>query len=110
MGYSSEPTWTYLAASPRLSRTRVVVVLGAISDAYLRRCSRHGELILFLVALLVVTAIAIPVYANASAAVGGLFIALAGLPVLDLRGAMKSKQRSWGHNRVSAAKYRVSRQ
>lgn len=76
--------------------TPVVLLLGAISGGYLRRCWQRGELILLFVVLLIVTAIAIPIYANASAAVGGLFIVLAGLAMLDLREAMKSRQLSWG--------------
>lgn len=96
-------------SSPYIVRP-VVLVLGAISAGYLRRCWMRGELIPLFIVLLIVTVIAIPIYANAGAAVGGLFIALAGLAMLDLRTAMKSKQLSWGRNRISAAKYRVIRQ
>lgn len=53
--------------------------------AFLRRRWLRGGGISFLVALLVVTAISLPIYANASAAVGGLFVALAGLAALDVR-------------------------
>lgn len=87
--------------------TPVVLVLGAISGAYLRRSWRRGGLLLPLVVVSVVTAISIPIYANASAAVGGLFVALAGLAMLDLQDAMKARQRLGEHNQDSADRYSV---
>lgn len=72
--------------------TPVVLVLGAISGAYLRRCLLRGELIQLFIVLLIVTTISIPIYANASASVGGLFIALAALAMVNLREALNSKQ------------------
>ncbi|MDN6173662.1 MAG: O-antigen ligase family protein [Yaniella sp.] len=87
--------------------TPVVLILGAILGLHLRRSWRRGGLILVLVVVSVATAISIPIYANASAAVGGLLIALAGLAMLDLYEAMNARQISWEHNQSATDPYSV---
>src|SRR5699024_8766207 len=70
--------------------TPVVLVLGIVAGGFLRRRWRRGALLQLLIVVVLVVAVSVPIYANASAAVGGLFIALAGLATLDLRESMAS--------------------
>lgn len=83
--YSLELTSSYLTAPAALG-------LGVIAGGFLRGPWWHGKVFSLFMLLVIVTAFAIPIYANASAAVGGLFVALVGLSALDLRNVVKSSQ------------------
>ncbi|MDN5912855.1 MAG: O-antigen ligase family protein, partial [Yaniella sp.] len=61
-----------------------VLIVGVLAGWYFRQGWRRGKRFELVVVVLVVTVLVIPIYANASAAVGGLFIALAGLAARDL--------------------------
>src|SRR5699024_5343457 len=68
--------------------------LGVVAGGLLRPTWWRGKILPLLILLMIVAAFAIPIYANASAAVGGLFIALSGLGALDAQGAVRAS-RSW---------------
>lgn len=79
--YDLELTSPYLVAP-------IVLALGIAVGGLLRRQWRRGKVLPLVLLVLVVTLVSLPIYANASAAVGGLFIALIGLGVLELRESM----------------------
>ena len=87
-----------------------VLVLGIVAGGFLRGQWRRGRVIHIFLVLLLVTAISIPIYANASAAVGGLWIALVGLGALDLREVMQPKPSLPGDSRTAAAEDQALRQ
>ena len=88
----------------------VALVLGIVAGGFLRGQWQRGKVMHILIVLLLVTAISIPIYANASAAVGGLFVALIGLGVLELREAMQPNQPLAGSRWAPAAEDRALRQ
>ncbi|GAA4479478.1 hypothetical protein GCM10023190_22630 [Enteractinococcus fodinae] len=65
------------------------LILGTFAGGFIRREWLRGKILVLFILLLLATAISLPIYANASAAVGGLLIALVGLGALDLRAAMQ---------------------
>ena len=83
--YALELTSPYIVSPSAL-------LFGIVAGGLLRGRWRHGKVMQLLGVVLIVTAISLPIYANASAAVGGLFIALIGLGVLDLQEAMQLNQ------------------
>jgi hypothetical protein len=85
--YGLELTSWYLVAPAAL-------VLGIVSGGLLRPTWRQGKAMPLLILLTIVAAFAIPIYANASAAVGGLFIALIGLGALEVQREVGANQ-SW---------------
>jgi len=87
-----------------------VLVLGIVAGGLLRRQWRRGKARYFVIVGLVVTAISLPLCANASAAVGGLFIALIGLGMFALREAMQPNQSLAGSRWAPAAEDRALRQ
>lgn len=87
-----------------------MLVLGIVAGGLLRRQWRRGKARYFVIVGLVVTAISLPLCANASAAVGGLFIALIGLGMFDLREAMQPNQSLAGSRWAPAAEDRALRQ
>lgn len=87
-----------------------VLVLGIVAGSFLREQWRRGRVLHVFIVLLLVTAISIPIYANASAAVGGLWIALVGLGALDLREAMQPNPPLPGDSRSPAAEDQALRQ
>lgn len=101
---STNSQYAFEITSPYLV-TPVVLVVGIVAGGFLRRWWRRGALLQLLMVVVLVVAVSVPIYANASAAVGGLFIALAGLATLDLRESMESTQ--LGHYRASAAEPRA---
>lgn len=85
-------------------------MLGVVAGGLLRPTWWQGKLLPLLILLIIVAASAIPIYANASAAVGGLFIALSGLGALDVQGAVRASK-SWSRQpRDAANEHRVLRQ
>ncbi len=107
VGFTSD--YDLALASPFLLAP-AALVLGGVAGGFLQRSWRQGRALPSFSLLVVVTALAIPIYANASAAVGGLFIALIGLGVLDLRTAVRSPQSLGPEARESAIDHRVLRQ
>lgn len=101
--YSLELTSSYLIAPAAL-------VLGVIAGALLRGTWCRGKVLPFFVVLAVVTASVIPIYANASAAVGGFFIALIGLGAFDLQNSVRSSSSQGTKARDSATVHHVLRQ
>lgn len=93
--YALELTSPYIVSPAAL-------LFGIVAGGLLRGRWRHGKVMQLLGVVLIVTAMSFPIYANASAAVGGLFIALIGLGVLDLQEARQSNQPAW-QDRGSAA-------
>lgn len=85
--YGLELTSSYVIAPAAL-------VLGVVAGGLLRPSWWQGRILPLLILLMIVAAFAIPIYANASAAVGGLFIGLIGLGALDIQGAVRSSN-SW---------------
>ncbi len=90
--------------SPYLVST-VGLFVGGVVGSFLRTRWLRGGGISFLVVLLGVTAVSLPIYANASAAVGGLFVALAGLATHDVR--TKWQETPPNSSGTTNAKYRA---
>lgn len=101
--YDLELTSPYLV-------TPVALALGIFAGGFLFRQWRRGKVIHLVIVLLIATVISLPIYANASAAVGGLFIALIGLGALDLRETVEPNQPVSGHRRAPAVEDRALRQ
>lgn len=70
----------------------VVIVAGIIVGWALRKDWQRNGLVILPTVVLLVTAISIPIYKNASAAVGGLLLALVGLAALEYADGMKSQR------------------
>ena len=83
--YELELTSSYLVAP-------VALIAGIVVGGVVRRLWQQGNIVYLLILVLIATIISWPIYINASAAVGGLLIALVGLGTLDLREATRLKQ------------------
>lgn len=101
--YDLELTSPYLA-------TPMALALGIVLGGFLRGQWRRGRVIQIFIVIAIVTAIAIPIYANASAAVGGLFIALIGVATFDLQEVMQPNELRSEYPREPAADDRALRQ
>lgn len=101
--YDLELTSPYLV-------TPLALVLGIVAGGFLRGRWRRGRVIQLFIVVAIVTAIAIPIYANASAAAGGLFLALIGVAALDLREVMQQNQLGLEYPREPGADDRALRQ
>lgn len=71
----------------------VVLVLGSLVGIGLAQCWVQKKLIVPVAVVLAISAYAVPIYANASAAVGALLLALAFVAYLDAKGSCESKVR-----------------
>jgi hypothetical protein len=101
--YKFELTSPYLVAPLSL-------IVGIFLGVFLRQQWLRAKAVYFFIALVTVTVLSLPIYANASAAVGGLTVALAGLGALDLREVTQPNLPEGGTYQGSSPEIQVLRQ